>query len=114
MDFNRKRNKYLNVKTEIDGINFDSRKEANFYLLLKQKKENKEIKSFELQVFFELIPKTKLFRASGYRADFVIINNDGTKIIIDVKSEFTRKNPLYIFKKKMMFWIYGIEIKEGL
>ena len=122
--------KYLNKKTEIDGIIFDSRKEANYYLYLKQKEREGEISNLQLQVPFEVIPavygekvihlKTKdkpvkycIQKAAHYVADFVYIETvTGKKVVVDVKSEITRKNPEYRLKKKMMLAFNGIEIEE--
>ena len=41
-------NKYNAVKTTIDGIKFDSKKEAKYYLYLKDKLEKGEIYNLEL------------------------------------------------------------------
>ena len=122
--------KYLNKKTEVDGILFDSRKEASYYLYLKQKEREGEISNLQLQVPFEVIPavygektvhlKTKdktvkycSQKAAHYVADFVYIETTtGKKVVIDVKSAITRKNPEYRLKKKMMLAFNGIEIEE--
>ena len=126
----RKVNKYLNKKTEIDGITFDSKKEASYYLYLKQQEKAGTISSLQLQVPFEVIPavwgervvrlKTKekretycIQKAAHYVADFVYIETaTGRKVVVDVKSEITRKNPEYRLKKKMMLAFNGIEIEE--
>jgi len=123
-------NKYLNKKTEVDGIVFDSKKEADYYLFLKQLEKNGEISNLRLQVPFEVIPavygektvhlKTKdktvkycIQKAAHYVADFVYIETTtGKKVVIDVKSAITRKNPEYRLKKKMMLAFNGIEIEE--
>ncbi|MCC0650786.1 DUF1064 domain-containing protein, partial [Clostridioides sp. ZZV15-6598] len=56
--------KYNNKKTTIDGIKFDSKDEAEYYLYLKDKKAKGEIKDFGLQQKFELQPKFKKFGVS--------------------------------------------------
>ena len=122
--------KYLNKKTEIDGIVFDSAKEARYYLYLKQREREGEISSLNMQVPFEIIPavygtkvkhlKTKdkeerycIQRATHYVADFVyIITATGRQEVVDVKSEITRKNPEYRLKKKLRLAVKGIEILE--
>ena len=35
-----RQNKYLNKKTEVDGITFDSKKEASYWLYLRQLEKN--------------------------------------------------------------------------
>ena len=47
-------NKYRNQKVTIDGITFDSLKEAGRYRVLKLLVKAKEIKDLELQKKFEL------------------------------------------------------------
>lgn len=121
--------KYLNKKTEVDGILFDSKKEASYYLRLKEMEDKGEINNLRRQVPYELIPavyrdevkhlKTKdktitkcLQRATHYVADFVYNLPSGEEIVVDVKSYITRKNAEYRLKKKMMLAFNGIEITE--
>ena len=122
--------KYQNKKTEVNGIVFDSKKEAEYYLILLHRLRNNEITNLRLQVPYELIPavwvdevkhlKTKdktvrkcAQRATYYVADFVYTDtNTNEDIVIDVKSAITRKNPEYRLKKKMMYAFKGINIKE--
>ena len=48
-----------------------------------------------------------------YVADFVAIRPDmSIEAVIDAKSEATKKNRVYINKKKQMWALYGIEIVE--
>lgn len=119
-------NKYGNKKVTIDGISFDSKKEARYYLLLRQMEKDGEISNLRLQVQYELIPavyrdeirvlktKTKTIRkcvqrAVHYIADFVYTNKDGIDIVVDTKGFRTKE---YILKKKMMLAFNGIEILE--
>lgn len=79
-------NKYNNTKTVIDGIKFDSKQEGLYYVSLKQRLKDGEIKKFDLQPAYELLPKIpKVNRAIVYYGDFLIYHNDGTKEIVDVK-----------------------------
>ena len=50
-------NKYFNKKVIVDGIKFDSKKEANRFNELKLLKKAGIIKELELQKVFELQPK---------------------------------------------------------
>lgn len=110
-------NKYHATKRKIDGITFDSTKEAQRYLLLKEKVENGEISELQLQVVFELIPSQRINgkvaeRAVKYVADFVYIQN-GKTVVEDVKG--CRKGQayaLFTIKRKLMLYRYGIRIKE--
>ena len=106
MDEKPKRNKYGNRRVEVDGIMFDSQKEARYYQELMLRYKAGELKLLLLQVTFILPGNVK------YRADFVTVDNDGRIEVIDVKSEITKKNRTYINKKKQMKAVWGIEIKE--
>ncbi len=108
-------NKYRNKKVTVDGILFDSKKEAGVYLDLKEMISRKEIKSFDRQVVYELIPRQDdetgkcIERAVTYRADFVVTYPDGEVVVIDAKG---MREPLYKVKRKLMLKIHGIRIKE--
>ena len=105
-------NKYQNKKTIIDGIKFDSKKEAKEYLKLKKMEENGEIENLRLQVPYLLLPsqkgKKRTERPVKYIADFVFIK-DGEEIVLDTKGMRTAD---YIIKRKLMKYIHNIEIEE--
>jgi hypothetical protein len=101
--------KYNAKRTEIDGITFDSKSEGDYYLHLKKRLKEGEIKWYELQPSFELqegFHKTGRFiRPIVYVADFSVYYHDGTIEIIDVKgfetADFKIKRKL--FEKKFPF-----------
>ena len=62
--------KYHSKKTEVDGILFDSKKEAERYKTLSLWEKAGTIKGLEIQKRFELLPKQLDERAVTYRADF--------------------------------------------
>lgn len=106
-----KRSKYNNRKTEVDGIEFDSEKEANRYKELKLLLKIGEIGMIAKQVEFALHNNGE--KIASYIADFVYLEiKTGKQIVEDVKSEATRKLPVYRLKKKLMKSIYKITIKE--
>lgn len=108
-----KKQKYNNIKVVVDGIEFDSQKEADYYGTLKVRQRIGEIKDLELQVRFELIPKCDKNRKMDYICDFRYFDHLLNKVIVtDVKSEVTRKIPAYIHKKKLMKTKYNIDIFE--
>jgi hypothetical protein len=51
-------------------------------------------------------------RAVHYEADFVVLFADGHTEVIDTKSEPTRKNRVYVLKRKLMLERHGIRIIE--
>lgn len=103
-----KKSKYRAVKTEIDGIMFDSKHEAARYQELRLLEQAGEISNLRLQVPFELIAKSKYGRSIKYVADFVYSRN-GLTVVEDAKG---MKTPVYRLKKRMMAEKYRIKIKE--
>ena len=101
-------NKYNAKKTILDGMVFDSRREANRYAELKLLQRAGKIKNLRCQVPFELIPSQDGERAVKYIADFVYEEN-GNEIVEDVKG-FHPKD--YIIKRKLMLWVHGIKVWE--
>lgn len=111
-----KRNKYGNKKVIVDGITFDSEKEANRYCELKQLERGKVIKDLRWQERFKLIPHQRdengklLERAVYYIADFVYTDiKTGQRIVEDTKGF---KTDAYIMKRKLMLHVHGIRIRE--
>ena len=108
----KKESKYKNKKVVIDGIEFDSKKEAKRYqeLLLMQKAGI--ITDLKMQVPYVLVPafnlNKKRYRSMTYVADFVYKEN-GKEVVEDTKGFRT---DIYKIKKKLMAYIYQIEIKE--
>lgn len=101
--------KYGNVKTEADGIQFDSKKEADYYGKLKIRVKAGEVVRFERQTEFEIRINGEL--VCKYIADFVEHYPDGSSAVIDVKSEGTRKAAIFRLKEKLMRIVLGIVIE---
>lgn len=107
-------NKYGNRKTMVDGILFDSKKEAERWRELQLLQKAHLIRDLQRQYQFELIPKQMkdgkvAERAVKYVADFVYYDHDGNLVVEDAKG---MKTDAYKLKKKMMLYFKGIEIKE--
>ena len=102
--------KYKNQKVILNGIKFDSKKEARRYYELKLLERAGIIKELKLQVPYVLIEKSKHGREIKYLADFTYIEK-GKLIVEDVKSSAT-KTALYKLKKRLLAERYDIEIKE--
>lgn len=107
--------KYRNRKVVVDGIKFDSEREARRYKTLKILADNGYISELELQKSFELIPAQRdasgklLERKCTYKADFVYKDNDGNLVVEDTKGFKTKD---YLIKRKLMLERYGIVIQE--
>lgn len=121
--------KYHNKKIKVDGIIFDSKKEAVRYKELKILEKAGIIHDVQRQVKYVLIPaqyeptssvyvkgnnkgkpkKGKLIeRECAYYADFVYTENSKT-VVEDTKGV---KTPEYIIKRKLMLYVHNIKIKE--
>ena len=121
------RNKYQAIKTVVNGIEFDSRKEARRYQELLLLQRAGVIQDLKMQVKYILIPaqyetferygkngqrlkdgQRVLEKECSYLADFVYTEN-GKEIVEDTKGVKTKD---YIIKRKLMLWIHGIRVKE--
>lgn len=131
MAWNRSRAKYGNRKAVIDGITFDSEREAHRYTELKILEKAGKITGLQLQREFELIPEQRektdqiytqgknkgrfkpgklLERKCSYVADFVYWDLENNCMVVeDTKGMRTKE---YIIKRKLMLYKYGIRIKE--
>jgi hypothetical protein len=98
--------KYRNLKTELDGLKFDSRKEARRYVELRMMERAGAIEGLELQVRFPLVVGG--VKVCEYVADFVY-RVGGVRIVEDCKGI---KTPVYKLKKRLMLAVHGIEILE--
>ena len=92
---------------------FDSKKEAERYGELVLLQRAGVIANLKRQVRFELIPSQYkdgkcIYRSCSYIADFVYEQN-GETVVEDTKGF---KTPEYIIKKKLMYYIHGILVKE--
>lgn len=106
--------KYHNKPTKVDGLRFDSKKEAQRYQELLLMQRAGVITNLQRQVYYLLKPTQRdksgklLFKKLGYVADFVYRQN-GELVVEDVKG---MKTPLYKWKRAEMYEKYGILIKE--
>lgn len=100
--------KYHAHPTLVDGIRFDSRKEAARYRELCLLERAGEIQGLQLQVPFLLFPKSRYGRPVKYIADFVYTEN-GRQVVEDAKGYRT---DVYKLKRRLMAELLGIEIKE--
>lgn len=122
--------KYHNKKITIDGLMFDSKKEAKRYQELKALEKAGVIYGLRTQVKYLLIPaqheltdevyikgknkgdpkKGKLLeRECAYYADFVYSTKGGELVVEDTKG---MRTPDYIIKRKLMLYVHGIRIAE--
>ena len=112
-DLAARTSKYHARKTVVDGIEFDSAKEAKRYTKLREMQEAGRIQGLCLQVPYEIIPSFECdgvkYRGMKYVADFVYYR-DGKMVVEDVKG---CKTPEYRMKRKLMAYINHINIEES-
>ncbi|CAK7002796.1 MAG: hypothetical protein PEPC_00102 [Peptostreptococcus russellii] len=98
----KRKSKYRAEKMELDGILFDSKKEAERYSELKMLERANLITNLELQPKFLLQEKFeyngKVIRKIEYIADFKYIDEKGNTVVEDVKG---LKTDVYNIKKKL-------------
>ena len=125
--------KYGNKKVVVDGIEFDSKKEANRYCELKLLQRAGQITDLQLQREFELIPaqyetferygkkgqrlqdgKRCIEKSCVYKADFAY-KKDGRLVVEDAKGYRDPSSAGYakfVIKRKLMLWVHGVRIVE--
>ena len=101
------RSKFGNVKTQVDGITFDSKLEAARWQELLLEQRAGEVSNLRRQVSYPLVVNGTL--VCRYVADFVY-TKAGEEIIEDSKGMAT---DAYRIKKKLMLACHGITIKES-
>jgi hypothetical protein len=121
--------KFHNRKVTLeDGTVFYSQKEYTRFLELSALERQGLIWNLQRQVKYTLLPsvyeeqpvqlKTKvkmkkvcIYKETAYVADFVY-TQDGEEVVEDVKASAFFQDPVYKLKKKMMYMIHHIKIKE--
>lgn len=106
--------KYHAKKTVVDGITFDSKREADRYIFLKGMEEDGTIGDLRRQVRYELVPAFDVdgrhYRPVFYVADFVYVDKEtGKTVVEDVKG---MRTDVYRLKSKLFARRYGMSIKE--
>lgn len=107
-------NKYHNKKVTVDGLTFDSIKEANRWQELKLMERAGKITGLSRQLWIEIVPKTKLHRARHYVADFVYFDKEQGKTIYEDVKGYKKglAYQMFTLKRDILYWRHGIEIKE--
>ncbi|WP_200817053.1 DUF1064 domain-containing protein [Chitinophaga eiseniae] len=103
-----KKSKYGNNRTEVDGIWFDSAKEAARYSTLRLMERAGLIRDLRRQVAFELNDGGT--HSLKYIADFVYIDcTTSLQVVEDAKGFRTQE---YLKRRRLMKNVHNIEIKE--
>jgi hypothetical protein len=111
-----KPSKYRNVKTVIDGITFDSKREAQHWAELKMREKVGEIAALSRQHSYALYAPVvggaplEFVVVSHYVADFVYTDTrTGHTHVVDAKG---KRTAMYQLKKKWLELQSGIVIEE--
>lgn len=105
----KRKSKYGNERTEVDGVWFDSKHEAKRWILLKLLEKAGAIAGLERQKVFDLGGDPPI----TYRADFAYWEIEtGEFVVEDAKSEATARDKVYRLKKSLMKAIHNIDIRE--
>lgn len=124
----QKGRKYNNKKVEHNGILFDSKKEKDRFVFLKEAEEQGLISNLQRQVKFELLPaikekylkhlKTKekecertVQLAISYTCDFQY-EKDGVMVVEDIKPSPALIPKEFVLKEKLFRYKYGFSIKR--
>lgn len=102
-----KPSKYRNVKTTVDGVTYDSKKEAKRAGELALLQRAGEISDLQRQVRYLL--DVNGVPICHYRADFTYRERGAGFVVEDVKGVRT---PEFILKSKLMLAVHGITIRE--
>jgi len=115
-----KQSKFRNVKCEVEGLRFDSRHEADVWMMLRTREKAGDITRLRRQVPFPIY--VPVFNAEGqpldvraelcvYVADYEFYDKSGKRVVMDAKGQRKRIQP-YPLKAKALMLSYGIEIVE--
>ena len=99
----KKPNKYNARKTTVYGRTFDSNREAEWYMMLREKQRLGKIKHIECQPTYTLLEgfrdnQGKQQKPITYTPDFLVEYDDGRREVIEVKGVRTRD---YLLRKKL-------------
>lgn len=108
----RKPNKYHARKTTVYGRTFDSKREAEWYMMLREKQRLGKIKHIECQPTYTLLEgfrdnQGKPQKPITYTPDFLVEYDDGRREVIEVKGVKTRD---YLLRKKL--FLYAMRKKD--
>jgi hypothetical protein len=109
-----KRRKHGNIKVTVDGIKFDSKKEARRYQELLMKEKAGLISHLKLKPKFKIMVLDQFL--CNYTADFsywerleLVVEDTKGK---DPKTGWDTGTPTYHLKKRLMRIVFKIEVRE--
>lgn len=105
-----KRNKFNSKRTQLDGIWFDSKREAELYAQFKVMEKAGHIANFEVHPSFALeVNGVVIGKAT---LDFAYVDTrTGQKHVVDVKSEATARSREFVRTRKHLRAQYGFDVE---
>lgn len=107
----KKPSKYGNKRCEKDGFVFDSLKEMRRYVVLSDRLRRGEITDLEVHPLYRIKVAGVNAEVFRYTPDFRYVEN-GELVVEDVKGRQATKTEAYGLRKRLMWAIYGIRIRE--
>ncbi|MTI10206.1 DUF1064 domain-containing protein [Curvivirga aplysinae] len=101
--------KYRNEPVIVHGVRYASRKEFRRHGDLKLLERAGQISDLKFQPKFKF--ELNGIKICEYWADYSYIES-GANVVEDVKSPSTRKDKVYVLKKKLMKAFFNIDIRE--
>lgn len=108
------RSKYRNVPTVVDGVRFDSKREARRWETLCQFEQAGLISKLERQVTFELAPSVRIAGekrarpALRFKADFRYVDENGKTVIEDAKGH---SDTAFRIRQHLMKAVHGVDVR---
>lgn len=108
------KSKYGNKKVTVDGVEFDSKLEADYYLHLKQLHKDGVVESFEMQKQYVLLDayvmNGKKRQPVKFTPDFVVHYADGRIEVVDIKGSKFAVSRDFPLRKKMFEQRYQVPL----
>lgn len=101
-------NKYGAERTKGYASKHEAAAAVNYQALARAGK----IKDYQEQKRIVLVPGDGKLRPVVYVADFYFVDMDGTPHVVDAKSSYTAKMPVYRLKKRLLKLLHGVDIEE--
>ncbi|MBK9497082.1 MAG: DUF1064 domain-containing protein [Xanthomonadales bacterium] len=107
-----RRSKYGAIRVVLDGITFDSKREAFRYQQLKMRHLGGEIANLEVHPCYELRVNSQKIGKVTLDFRYIDLLKRGAQVVEDAKSPATHKARDWVLRKKLLKAIHGVEVQE--
>lgn len=105
-----RKNKFNAVKTVVDGLTFDSKREAARYSQLRLLEKAGQIRNLRRQIKYPI--DVNGHKVCTYWADFCYEELHKTRWVEITEDVKGHRTPIYNLKKRLMRAVWGIDIRE--